>query len=133
MAKQAMEKLYGKLDGGGVVAVAIHGDLVATSGREGGAHLWRIKNMGAKNMGSLINLGPVTGLQNTIVTSLKFDSNDLLWASCYDGTVHAYSTNGYERLGAFFDPKPLFESDFTGKLDTSTLESCIFASTVAHT
>ena len=38
-----MEKLYGKIDGGGVVSVAISGDLVASSGREGGVKLWKIE------------------------------------------------------------------------------------------
>ena len=38
-----MDKLYGKIDGGGVISVAIKGDLVASAGREGGVKLWRIK------------------------------------------------------------------------------------------
>mmetsp|Transcript_20551 Transcript_20551/g.44606 ORF Transcript_20551/g.44606 Transcript_20551/m.44606 type:complete len:556 (-) Transcript_20551:99-1766(-) len=114
MAKQAMDKLYGKLDGGGVVAVAIHGDLVASSGREGGVRLWRIEksenNMGSVTGGELISLGSVPGVQNTVVTSLKFDSNDLLWTACYDGTVRAYDISGYDDSSV---RKPLFQSDFT--------------------
>ncbi|KAL9186256.1 hypothetical protein ACHAXT_005494 [Thalassiosira profunda] len=161
MAKQAMEKLYGKLDGGGVVSVAIHGDLVASSGREGGVRLWRLvqfqelppianekkqnqlkewlgknaklsklasaitkggkkerssefKDLGSVPSGKLVPLGSIKGLQNTIVTSLKFDSNNLLWAACYDGTVRAYSTTGYDDSSVRFPPKkPVFQSDFT--------------------
>lgn len=123
MAKQAMEKLYGKLDGGGVVAVAIHGDLIATSGREGGVRLWRIvkyklpptKSQQESVMGGkLVPMGSVPGVENTIVTSLKFDSNDVLWTACYDGTVRAYNMNGYEDSSVRFPPrKPLFYTDFT--------------------
>lgn len=52
------------------------------------------------------------------MTSLKFDSNDVLWTACYDGTVRAYdvSSGGHDDD----DPelrsplrKPLFRSDFT--------------------
>lgn len=152
MAKQAMEKLYGKLDGGGVVSVAISGDIVASSGREGGVGLWRIVKghntgtsqqqdfvgddvYGWKNSstggeeeegtaaakindlgGQLVPLGSLPGLQNTIATSLKFDSNGVLWVACYDGTIRAYSMDGYDTAMAPFPPrKPLFYSDFTGK------------------
>lgn len=173
MAKQAMDKLYGKLDGGGVVAVAIHGDLIATSGREGGVRFWRIqkftnnnlppikskesiaekmkdpfgrkngslsklagktikvepevqssefKNMGSAMEGKLIPLGSVPGLQNTIVTSLKFDSNDMLWTACYDGTVDAFNVSGYDDSAVQFPPrKPIFSTDFTGKTHTHAL------------
>lgn len=113
MAKQAMEKLYGKLDGGGVVAVAIHGDLIASSGREGGVKLWRIE----RSTGQLVPLGSVGALQNTVVTTLKFDSNDLLWTACYDGTVHAYSTYGLDDIDFSMSDQlpsaPVFQSDFT--------------------
>lgn len=133
MAKQAMEKLYGKLDGGGVVAVAIRGDLVASSGREGGVRLWRLVEykdvtspaMGGgdgsdptegSGVGKLVPLGSLHGLQNTIITSLKFDSNDLLWAACYDGTVRAFTMTGYDDPTVRFPPqKAVFHSDFTGK------------------
>ena len=39
-----MEQLYGTLNGGGVISVAIRGDIVASSGREGGARVWRIRH-----------------------------------------------------------------------------------------
>lgn len=115
MRKQAMEKMYGKLDGGGVVAVAIHGDLIASSGREGGAVLWmNVKKMAGTGGGQLINLGSLPGIENTIVTSLKFDSNGLLWTSCYDGTVRAYDISGFTDRSVTFPPeKPMFQSDFT--------------------
>ena len=154
LAKQAMEKLYGKLDGGGVVAISIHGDLVASSGREGGVRLWRIgrsasdtattrsgnplstlgklvssvtnKRKASHNSegnidgsesraeNALIPLGPILGLKNTIVTSLKFDSKGLLWTSCYDGTIRAYDVSDCQNSSTLFPPqKPKFQSDFT--------------------
>eukprot|EP00581_Thalassiosira_minuscula_P012377 CAMPEP_0183723298 /NCGR_PEP_ID=MMETSP0737-20130205/14918_1 /TAXON_ID=385413 /ORGANISM="Thalassiosira miniscula, Strain CCMP1093" /LENGTH=558 /DNA_ID=CAMNT_0025953559 /DNA_START=60 /DNA_END=1736 /DNA_ORIENTATION=- len=122
-AKKAMEKLYGKLDGGGVVAVAIHGDLIASSGREGSVRLWKYVNFESflppiqrggevEKGGKLIPLGSLPGLEKTIVTSLKFDSNHL-WAAAYDGTVHAYNITGYDDSNVQFPPrKPLFQTDF---------------------
>ncbi|KAL7547808.1 hypothetical protein ACHAWF_011080 [Thalassiosira exigua] len=123
-ARRAMEHLHGRLDGGGVVAVAIRGDLVASSGREGGVRLWRIVRShgvaaeggtsGGYSRGTLVPLGILPGLQNTIVTSLKFDSNRHLWVACYDGTVRAYNMTGYNNSAVRFPPKkPAFRSDFT--------------------
>ena len=114
MAKEAMEKLYGKLDGGGVVSVAIHGDIIASSGREGGVRLWKLSNQPSTvhtttsddddlgkeersamenitNNNSLVPLGTIPGLDHTIVTCLKFDSMNRLWTACFDGTVRAYN------------------------------------------
>lgn len=237
VAKQCMEKMFGKLDGGGVIAIAIRGDIVVSSGREGGVRLWRIGQLedclkrctsdaravdesrsennevgsdiktlgeeedsgwgrnstfygweelsslgkllaGSKSIGkgsskdgandtkskasdsksksklsqligqskdkstksdnevsltrkstsqkmgsNLIPLGSISSLQNTIVTSLKFDSNDLLWTSCYDGTVRAYNISAYQstddktttisKVTSFPPQKPVFETDFT--------------------
>ena len=134
MAKEAMEKLYGTLDGGGVVSVAIHQDFVASSGREGGVRLWKMNHSlrdntsdleegsvasnGNNNNNNLVPLGSITGLDHTIVTCLKFDSNDRLWAACFDGTVRAYNIvehNGRNEDGAFPSQMSLFQSDFTGK------------------
>ena len=129
MAKEAMEKLYGKLDGGGVVSVAIHGDIIASSGREGGVRLWKINHnqdstidsnessgIGSNN---LVPLGTIPDLDHTIVTCLKFDSNDRLWTACFDGTVRAYNiaeySNASKEDGVISERMPLFQSDFTGK------------------
>ena len=170
MAKQAMEKLYGKIDGGGVILVAISGNIVASSGREGGTCLWKLERYSAlppvenqeqgldressashfgilsklagntgkgKNSdrtefktlndaveGKLQPLGYLPGLEKTIVTCLKFDSKQRLWAGCYDGTTRAYDvskcTQGNFRISS---QKHLFRSDFTDSvLDMSLCE-----------
>ena len=121
-AKQAMEKLYGRLDGGGVIAVQVHDDIIASSGREGGVKLSRItkykNDMHTSDSledivdGDLIPLGSIHELQKTIVTSLKFDFNGNLWCGCYDGTIRGY--NMPDSTTAQFSPqKPIFHSDFT--------------------
>ena len=112
MARQAMNKLYGKLDGGGVVAIAIHGNLIASSGREGGVRLWKVVS-GKEN--GIISLGTVPGLQNTIVTSIKFDSNGLLWTGCYDGTVDAFDITTYDSSHEAVNIRARWQTDFTGK------------------
>eukprot|EP00984_Skeletonema_dohrnii_P021882 scaffold11040_cov142-Skeletonema_dohrnii-CCMP3373.AAC.4 len=161
MAKQAMEKLYGKIDGGGVVSVAISGDLVASAGREGGVKLWRIerpqplppvksqeqgeerglepdsalgklsqlagnaakgknsdrsefKNINDAVEGKLIPLGNLKGLDKTIVTCLKFDSKQRLWAAAYDGTTRTYDTSKcYDSNFRISSQKPVFRADYT--------------------
>ena len=152
----AMEKLYGKIDGGGVVSVAISGDLVASSGREGGVKLWKIeryqtlpplanreqlgeeqgfgrgvlsklagntgkgknsdrsefKNLSDYVEGKLIPLGSLD--LKTIVTCLKFDSKQRLWAACYDGTTRSYDVSEYTEADfRISSQKLLFQSDFT--------------------
>ena len=127
LRKKAMESLYGKLDGGGVLSVQMHGDIIASSGREGGVKLWKIvkydkkgnamSDVNLSNIGEdegeltkLISLGSLHDLQKTIVTSLKFDSEGKLWVACYDGTVRAYNVRDPKfSLGR----KPVFQSDFT--------------------
>lgn len=131
MKKQAMEKLYGKLDGGGVISIAIRENVVASSGREGGLKLWRIEKTSTRKPHEnfqLISLGPLKALQNTIVTSIKFDSNGLLWVSCYDGTVRSYDVsdgqyyyNDHDRPDSpeqeiFPSAKSVHRTDFTASV-----------------
>lgn len=44
---------------------------------------------------NLVPLGSIPELDHTIVTCLKFDSNDRLWAACFGGTVRAYNIVEY--------------------------------------
>ena len=60
--------------------------------------------------GKLVPLGSLPGLEETIVTSLKFDSNNLLWTACYDGTVRAYNITSYDNFG-FTLRKPVLLSE----------------------
>ncbi len=41
--EDALAALYGKYDGGGVIAIAVKGDLVVSSGRDGGVHVCTIE------------------------------------------------------------------------------------------
>ena len=88
---RAMKMLYGSLDGGGVISVAMYGNLVATSGREGGAKLWKYDrtNTLEEQLDLVCTLPDTDGI---IVTKLTFDNSSgtlLLWAGCFDGTVRA--------------------------------------------
>lgn len=118
--RQAMEKLYGKLDGGGVVSIAMKNDIVASSGREGGVKLWMIKD--DDDDMQLVPFGSLATLKNTIVTSVKFDTLGLLWVSCYDGTVRCYditrlhqdcSGDSAKNKKLFKPLKPIYRTDFT--------------------
>ena len=119
--RQAMEKLYGKLDGGGVISIAMRDGVLASSGREGGVKLWKIEYCEKDLNMQLVPFGSLSTLQNTIVTSVKFDSNGLLWVSCYDGTVRCYDISQWrandhdQRIeNKLFQPlKPIHRTDFT--------------------
>jgi WD40 repeat protein len=117
--KQAMEKLYGKLDGGGVISIAMRGNVIASSGREGGVKIWKIISS-KDHETQLVQMGSLSSLHNTIVTSVKFaDSSDLLWVSCYDGTVRSYDISQWGNEGnssqenLYPQQKPLYRTDFT--------------------
>mmetsp|Transcript_19198 Transcript_19198/g.43311 ORF Transcript_19198/g.43311 Transcript_19198/m.43311 type:complete len:526 (+) Transcript_19198:76-1653(+) len=104
IAKQAMEHLYGKLDGGGVLSVAIRGNMIASAGREGGAKLWKVNDRK-----QIKPLGSLPDMHNSIVTSLKFDSEGRLYVGSYEGVVYTYDTS----LSDSGKVELLFTTDFT--------------------
>ena len=104
IAKQAMEHLYGKLDGGGVISVAIRGNMIASAGREGGAKLWKVNDRK-----QIKPLGSLPDMHNSIVTSLKFDSRGRLYVGSYEGVVYTYDTS----LSESGKVELLFTTDFT--------------------
>lgn len=79
----------------GPMAVAIQGNLIVSSGREGGVKFWKMGDMAdrTKEDGSqeLEALGNIPGLNKVLVTSLKFDQKGQLWVGCSDGTIRVYS------------------------------------------
>jgi len=87
---RAIDALYGGFDGGGIVALAMQDNLVASAGREGGVHISYIldKNAaGGKNR--LQAVGKIPGL-DSFVTSLSFDQSGRLWVGSFDGMIRAY-------------------------------------------
>lgn len=118
----AMNMLYGSLDGGGVVSVAIYGNLIASSGREGGAKLWKYDRTNApeEQLDLVCTLPDIDGV---IVTRLAFDNSSgllLLWAGCFDGTVRAYDVlpnfneDSIDDISYQLPPTEMkYQSDFT--------------------
>ena len=119
--QNAIETLYGRYDGGGVVAIDIRGDLIASAGREGGVCLSRITGQeedfykgsrggtARQTKLSLRREGPLRGLLSSsdalvrpLITSLKFDDEGVLWMGGYDGILRAYDS---ERIDS--DDKPM--------------------------
>lgn len=103
--QNAINDLYGRYDGGGVIALAIKGDIIASAGREGGVHITTItgeeQNLFKGSRGgtahqtklSLKREGFIRGLENSSnapITSLAFDSSGTLWIGGYDGVLKAY-------------------------------------------
>lgn len=105
--QHAIDTLYGRFDGGGVLAIAIKGDLIATSGREGGVHICTIAGQeedfykgsrggtARQTRLSLKREGTLRGLEvtsNTLITSMAFDDAGTLWMGGYDGTLRGYDS-----------------------------------------
>jgi WD40 repeat protein len=90
---RAMNLLYGSLDGGGVISVAMYGNLVVSSGREGGAKLWKYDRTNTLQEEQLDLVCTLPNIDGVIVPKLAFDNSSgvlLLWVGCFDGTVRAY-------------------------------------------
>eukprot|EP00584_Thalassiosira_punctigera_P022092 CAMPEP_0172553884 /NCGR_PEP_ID=MMETSP1067-20121228/52227_1 /TAXON_ID=265564 ORGANISM="Thalassiosira punctigera, Strain Tpunct2005C2" /NCGR_SAMPLE_ID=MMETSP1067 /ASSEMBLY_ACC=CAM_ASM_000444 /LENGTH=559 /DNA_ID=CAMNT_0013342147 /DNA_START=109 /DNA_END=1788 /DNA_ORIENTATION=- len=80
--------LYGEYDGGGVLAVAMHGkSIVASAGREGGVKLFMLVGESElKYVGDVPSLKrPLPGVTPVLVTCLEFDSLGQLYIGGQDG------------------------------------------------
>jgi WD40 repeat protein len=77
--------LYGSYDGGGTLAIAFAGDLIATSNREGSVELWRLGVSSQK----LVPQGTMKCLDGILVTCLHLDE-DYLWVGTANGNLQAY-------------------------------------------
>lgn len=89
--EEMLEQMFGNYDGGGMIDVAVggpNGRLVASAGREGGALAWRIGGSDSKDEEIFECLGQLVSLEGLAVTCLNIDGEGLLWAGCYDGSVH---------------------------------------------
>jgi len=101
-ANDAMQQLYGMYDGGGVISIAVHKDIVVSSGREGGVRLFTIGgeeettykgSRGRMDRSLKLKLnseGMLRGLDSTLVTSMAFDNTGTLWTGGYDGVIRGY-------------------------------------------
>jgi len=127
MAADAMKKLYGMYDGGGVVCIAVYKDLVVSSGREGGMRVFTIDGEGENHYkGSrgaiarsaklkLKSEGMVRGLDSTLVTSMAFDHAGLLWVGGYDGVIRGYECDNKDKP-LVRQSQPFFEIDIGSKI-----------------
>lgn len=90
-------QIYGEYDGGGVLAVAMHGTgLVASAGREGGAKLFRLTPEGElRHAGDVPSLTrPLPGATPVLVTCLRFDSAGRLFVGGQDGFLRMVACVG---------------------------------------
>ena len=123
--EEALTCLYGKMDGGGVIAIAIKDDLIVSAGREGGVHVSTISgqeeefykgSQGGTSRQTKLTLerkGKIRGLEEmgdstagVLITSLAFDGTGTLWAGGFDGIIRGYD---YEEKCADGRPLPLHE------------------------
>jgi len=127
MSEEAMQQLYGMYDGGGVVSISVHKDIVVSSGREGGVRLFTISGEEeTSHKGSrggitrslklkLISEGMLRGLDETLVTSMAFDDTGTLWIGGYDGVIRGYEYDNKESPLAK-QTRPIFEMDTGSKI-----------------
>jgi len=76
-ASKTIQQLYGDYDGGGILALAKKGPLIASAGRDGGVRLSKITTTNDDDV--LRSIGKVAALDSKFVTSLAFDENGMLW------------------------------------------------------
>lgn len=78
---EALKQLFGDFDGGGIISLAIRGNILVSAGREGGIKIWTFD-------GEKINFqGSPASLENFMVTNLQFDENGSLWIASYEDKV----------------------------------------------
>jgi WD40 repeat protein len=132
--QNAIDALYGKHDGGGVLAIAIKGDLIASSGREGGVHISTIAGeeedsykgsrggTARETKLSLKREGTLRGLEaaaSTLITSLVFDDAGTLWMGGYDGVLRGYDSKKMDaenRPMMLRQKKPIHESNLNSPI-----------------
>jgi WD40 repeat protein len=144
---EAMSKLFGKYDGGGVIAVAICGDIVVSSGREGGVHVFHIDgeeqnyykgSRGGSATTTVVSLrseGKIRPLDSTLVTSLAFDKDGLLWTAGYDGFVRAFEYDNKD-IPLVLQREPFYEFDLGAEVLSVTVNDeigCGVATTTSGT
>jgi WD40 repeat protein len=107
--EEAMTKMFGKYDGGGVIAIAIKDDVVVSAGREGGLQIFKIDgeetnyykgSRGGSATSTKLNLkseGMLFYLVSTLVTSMAFDNIGNLWVGSYDGFIRAFEYDDKKR------------------------------------
>lgn len=83
--EKSLFHLYGENDGGGTVAIAFDGDLIAESNRDGGVHLWRLDPGSTR----LVYQGSMSAMDGVLVTCLHLDE-EFLWVGSADGKLQAF-------------------------------------------
>ncbi len=144
---EAMGKLYGLYDGGGVISLAINNDIVVSSGREGGVHVFKIDgeerelytgSRGGTSKSTKLHLkseGKIRYLDATLVTALAFDRDGLLWTAGYDGFIRAFEYDDADTPLAM-QKEPVYELDVGSEVLSVTVNDdigCGVATTVAGT
>jgi len=144
---EAMKKLYGLYDGGGVISVAIHNDVVVSSGREGGVHVFKIDgeevekykgSRGGTAKSTKLHLrseGKIRYLDSSLITALTFDEDGLLWTSGYDGFIRAFQYDD-EDMPLSVQKEPLYEIDVGSEVLSVSVNNdigCGVAATAAGT
>lgn len=90
--EEALRYLYGPYDGGGTLAIAMSGNVIASAGREGGVKVFHVTVTGGEDKNpaqkKIVPVGEIPSLKGSFVTSLLFDSEQKLWVGSYDGALH---------------------------------------------
>lgn len=120
--EDSMRNMFGKFDGGGVLSIGIHNDIVVSSGREGGLQVFKIDgeetsyykgSRGGSSTSTKLHLkseGMLHYLLSTLVTSVAFDDGGMLWVGANDGFIRAFEYDDREKT-LIRQSEPVFEMD----------------------
>jgi len=144
LAADAMQQLYGMYDGGGVISIAMHNDIVVSSGREGGTRLFTIgseeetrftgtRGIIKKSLKLKLKVeGKLSGSDSTIITSMAFDDTGTLWTGGYDGVIRGYEYDNRE-VPLAHQNGPTFEMDTGSKVLSISINNEIGSGVAATT
>jgi WD40 repeat protein len=92
--EEALRYLYGPYDGGGTLAIAMSGNVIASAGREGGVKVFHVtvteEDVKNPTQKKIVPVGDIPSLKGSLVTSLLLDTEQKLWVGSYDGTLHMF-------------------------------------------
>ncbi|KAL3927066.1 MAG: hypothetical protein SGPRY_002996 [Prymnesium sp.] len=88
-----MRLLHGDYDGGGPLAVAIHGNHIVSAGREGGARVWRLRESESDGRQDLVSRGSIP--IGALVSSIEIEKESgAMWIGSLDGTLTRWALDG---------------------------------------
>mmetsp|Transcript_13239 Transcript_13239/g.18745 ORF Transcript_13239/g.18745 Transcript_13239/m.18745 type:complete len:431 (-) Transcript_13239:35-1327(-) len=114
---ETLHLLYGNWDGGGTLAIAMHGNLICAAGRQGSVQVYSFD----ASSKTLISQGSMQALEGEVITALELD-DDFLWVGTADGKLQAFSTSSLD-TPLPLQREPFYQWKFASAITSLSLNS----------